>query len=630
MKKERLWIVFAGLFLICGCGANLVFVSDRDGRDQIYSMAANGFNQRNLSNSSSHDHFPDISPGADKIVFSSFRNPPGENIYLMDLDGQTVQQLTTGTGQRTRPRWAPNGLIAFAYPSYTGNARIWTIRSDGSGLAAASSPGPDESDDNGHDFYDAGRMIVFSRLDGTTQRRDLYAVKSDGTGTPRRITNTPDVSEVLPVVSHDGRLLAYRAFYHATGRDAIRIASTGNWAPVREITLQPPADINISGLSFRGDDQGLFVSVQASDIQDMNVGKRQEIFSVGIDGQNQQRLTSNERGDTSPVAIAATRQGEGGPVLFVHGHANGAAPTWQQPGSAGTTSIQASLEANPALPIRPVYLSLPVHGIEHPEHFGRSIADDATDILAAIEGGNDSNNQPHTGILNDPAYGGATKVALVGYSQGAISSRYYIKNLMGSRKNGAVTVSEFIALAAPTHGAGGTFSCGNENEPDRSTRELCGGRTASLVSQALPCGSCAPGPPPFSTNAAGDAAFLNDLNGHDISLNCNESNIPSPNLEAPQSRPDLPDGVLHVNLYAAGNDDLIVGGQTQSLDCLGRRLARNHAPNAVNREITGTPINVHSNFPHHWPTICVTLKTIVNRQAPAGETDACQGLTRPQ
>jgi len=619
--------MLATLLLICGCGASLVFVSDRDGRDQIYSMAGNGFNQRNLSNNSSYEHFPDISPDATKIVFSSFRNPPGENIYIMDLDGQNVQQVTTGIGQRTRPRWAPNGLIAFAHPSYTPGARIWAIQSDGSGLAAVTSPGPNESDDSGHDFYDAGRMLVFSRFDSTTQKRDLYATKSDGTGAPQRITNTPDISEVLPVVSHDGRLLAYRAFYHGTGRDAIRIVSTGNWVLVREITLQPPADINISGISFRGDDGGLYVSVQATDVPGTNVGIRQEIFSIAIDGQNQQRLTTNETGDTWPVAIAATRQGEVLPVLFVHGHTGGKDAAWENPGSAGTTSVKAALEANPSLPIRPVYLSLPLHGSSLPENFGRSIADDATDILAAIEGGNDSNNQPQTGILNDPAYGGAAKVALVGYSQGAISSRYYLKNLMGSRLTGRITVSEFVALAAPTHGVGGSFSCGNENEPDRSTRQLCGGMTATLSSQALPCGSCFPPLVPFTTNGAGDAAFLNDLNGHDYRLNCNESTIPSPALEAPRSRPGVPDGVLYVNLYASGNEDPVVGGQTQSLDCLGRRLARNHAPNAGNMEITGTPINVHGNFPHHWPTICVALKTIVNHQAPADQTTACQGLT---
>ncbi len=313
MKNVLLSWILAVPLLLSGCGASLVFVSDRDGHDQIYSMAGSGFNQRNLSNNGSYEHFPDVSPDAAKIVFSSFRNPPGENIYIMDRNGQNVQQVTTGSGQRTRPRWAPNGLIAFAHPAYTTGARIWTIRSDGSGLAAVTSPGPNESDDNGHDFYDAGRMIVFSRFDSTTQKRDLYATKSDGTGAPQRITNTPDVSEVAPVVSHDGRLLAYRAFYHVTGRDSIRIVSTGNWALLREITLQPPADINISGLSFRGDDQGFYVSVQSSGVPGSDIGKKQEIFSIGIDGQNQQRLTNNEWGDTSPVAIARTTAGRGDP-----------------------------------------------------------------------------------------------------------------------------------------------------------------------------------------------------------------------------------------------------------------------------------------------------------------------------
>jgi hypothetical protein len=56
-------------------------------------------------------------------------------------------------------------------------------------------------------------------------------------------------------------------------------------------------------------------------------------------------------------------------------------------------------------------------------------------------------------------------------------------------------------------------------------------------------------------------------------------------------------------------------------------LGRNHAANVGNMEITGTPINFHGNFPHHWPTICVTLKTLVNHQAPANQTEACQGLT---
>ena len=100
MKNVLLSWILAVPLLLSGCGASLVFVSDRDGHDQIYSMAGSGFNQRNLSNNGSYEHFPDVSPDATKIVFSSFRNPPGENIYIMDRNGQNVQQVTTGSGQR--------------------------------------------------------------------------------------------------------------------------------------------------------------------------------------------------------------------------------------------------------------------------------------------------------------------------------------------------------------------------------------------------------------------------------------------------------------------------------------------------------------------------------------------------
>jgi hypothetical protein len=90
--------------------------------------------------------------------------------------------------------------------------------------------------------------------------------------------------------------------------------------------------------------------------------------------------------------------------------------------------------------------------------------------------------------------------------------------------------------------------------------------------------------------------------------------------------------VLYLNLYAANNEDLVVGGDTQSMDCFGRRLARLHAPDAVNREISGVPATlphtVHGNFPHHRPTICTVLKAVRNQQIPE-EEDVCAGLSVP-
>jgi hypothetical protein len=71
-----------------------------------------------------------------------------------------------------------------------------------------------------------------------------------------------------------------------------------------------------------------------------------------------------------------------------------------------------------------------------------------------------------------------------------------------------------------------------------------------------------------------------------------------------------------------------VGGGTQSGDCFGRRLARNLASDADNREIANVPGVVHANFPHHWLTICMALRTVADHEAPA-LAQACTGLTHP-
>ena len=320
------------------------------------------------------------------------------------------------------------------------------------------------------------------------------------------------------------------------------------------------------------------------------------------------------------------------PVLFVHGAGSGVGPTWFEPGV--DTSVAAALAANPSLPIDAFYIEMPLHG--NGQNESRTIEQDAEDILAMIEGGLDSRGGTQVGILNMPAYQTVGKVAIVGYSLGTMSARFYLKNLMGSRRNGAVTVSEFVALASPNHGIATAifFGCNDVNQPDRVARQLCGGRTSTLASQSVltPCGCGAVTPASFATNQPGDDGFLATLNGHPLADSCQAT--PAAATEAPRSRPTTAGGVLYASFFASGNADVLVGGATQERDCLGRRLARNLAPDAVNREITGVPggnlnLDTHANFPHHWPTICMALRTVTDHQVPADQTAACAGLTHP-
>lgn len=318
------------------------------------------------------------------------------------------------------------------------------------------------------------------------------------------------------------------------------------------------------------------------------------------------------------------------PVLFVHGYANGSVPTWIDPGTGTLTSFAHALAANPQLPLDAFYLELPPRGSSHPQNYGRSIADDSVDVLAAIEGGLDSRGYTQVGILNMPAYRNFGRVAVVGFSMGTLSSRHYLTNLMGDRRKGTVTVSDFVALAPPNHGlATFGFWCVNASEPDKSLRQLCGGYIEDQTSGTTACPCIPPVTPQFTTNTGDDATFLIDLNGHALTDSCSLNQYAS---EAPNSRPSMPGGVLYAAFYAANNEDFWLGGDKQEHDCLGRRLARNMSKDAENREIVNIPggdLSIHRNTPHFWDTICMTLRTITDHQVPADQAQACVGLTPP-
>ena len=322
------------------------------------------------------------------------------------------------------------------------------------------------------------------------------------------------------------------------------------------------------------------------------------------------------------------------PVLFVHGHSRPPTEAWFE--DADGTAFSKVLALNPDLGIDAFHLELPLHGSSYPQNQGRSIGEDVDDILAAIEGGADSHGSTQVGILNMPDYQAGGRTAMVAYSQGTLSARAYIKDRMGDRSSGAITVNEFVTLAAANNGVGTPIACNATQGSDRARRQLCAGRIATFATSTGACGSCGQQPPSlFGSNLPGDDTFIADLNGHQFgtSTSCN-ANFQAPSM-APFSRPTTdPAGILYVNIYATHENslfqrDIFVGGDSEHGDCLGRRVARNFAPDAVNFSVAGIPIDVHQNLPHHPEVICTALRAAVDHQAPASVNQACQGLTLP-
>ena len=111
-------------------GTKIAFVSSRKGGIyQIYVMDADGNNQIRLTDGPRRKRYPDWSPDGSKIAFTVHDGPP--HIDVMDADGKNRVTLV---GQAAEPSWSPDGgQIAFVSWKDGGN-EIYLMDADGQGL----------------------------------------------------------------------------------------------------------------------------------------------------------------------------------------------------------------------------------------------------------------------------------------------------------------------------------------------------------------------------------------------------------------------------------------------------------------------------------------------------------------
>jgi TolB protein len=84
---------------------------------EVFLADADGSNEINLSNNAAFDGWPMWSPAGDRIVFVSNRAGPANvgHLYLVNVDGTGLQQITSGTWSYVQPAWSHDGSKLFAY-----------------------------------------------------------------------------------------------------------------------------------------------------------------------------------------------------------------------------------------------------------------------------------------------------------------------------------------------------------------------------------------------------------------------------------------------------------------------------------------------------------------------------------
>jgi Tol biopolymer transport system component len=115
-------------------GTKIAFVSDRDFRPGIYTMKANGSQQRKVSRGPAVVfQSPSFSPDGERIAFVSDQDGP-LNIHTMRADGSGQVQLTdNGVPTVGGPVFSPSGQKIAFHTNRDGNFEIYKMRADGTG-----------------------------------------------------------------------------------------------------------------------------------------------------------------------------------------------------------------------------------------------------------------------------------------------------------------------------------------------------------------------------------------------------------------------------------------------------------------------------------------------------------------
>jgi Tol biopolymer transport system component len=185
-------------------GADIAYVSDRDGSLDIWVMASDGSRSTNLTDNEAQDRSPAWSSDGRWIAFASVRDALYWEVYVMASDGSDARRLTWWEDASDwSPSWSPDGTrLAFA-SKRDGNWEIYVMDRDGGNLVRLTDHPADDT--NPAWSPDGGRIAFESTRAGYT---DLYVMSVTG-GEAMNLTDLTWATDLGPTWSPDGGRIAF-------------------------------------------------------------------------------------------------------------------------------------------------------------------------------------------------------------------------------------------------------------------------------------------------------------------------------------------------------------------------------------------------------------------------------------
>ncbi|HEC24286.1 MAG TPA: hypothetical protein ENI95_15365 [Chloroflexi bacterium] len=197
----------------------IAFSSDREGGDEIWTMAEDGGDLFRVTHHTTRAHFiePGFSPDGAWIVFESSMGGAG-SIWKVRADGSELTPLVDDPGFEARqPNWSPNGDRILFQGRLAGSGDegwdLYTVAVDGSDrrpVTGHGRPGDAPSGETDASWSPDGRWIVYSSDYGGLPTPDIFVIPSGG-GEPIRVTRDPERYNGAPSWSPDGQWIAFEA-----------------------------------------------------------------------------------------------------------------------------------------------------------------------------------------------------------------------------------------------------------------------------------------------------------------------------------------------------------------------------------------------------------------------------------
>lgn len=158
----------------------IVFVSSRDGNDELYMMDYDGFNQTRLTFNKVRDYMPALSPDGRKIAFTTYKkgNP---DLYILDIYEAKISEVST-KGLNYAPSFSPDGKKLAFCSTMDGNSEIYVATLDGNETKIKRLT-YNNAIDTAPTWSATGREIAFTSDRGGTPQ--IYIMDAEGSNVRR-------------------------------------------------------------------------------------------------------------------------------------------------------------------------------------------------------------------------------------------------------------------------------------------------------------------------------------------------------------------------------------------------------------------------------------------------------------